>query len=71
MEKSMPLETVGDISYILVMQFDYFPDKNLKPENTQMMKNVTSKITKVGSTAKLYEGTHLFLQTNDVLLLWL
>jgi hypothetical protein len=53
------------------MQFDYFPDKNLKPENTQMMKNVTSKITKVGSIVKLYEGTHLFLQTNDVLLLWL
>ena len=44
----MPLETVGDICYILVMQFDDFPDKNLKPENTQMVTNVTSKITKLG-----------------------
>jgi hypothetical protein len=48
MEKSMPLETVGDICYILVMQFNDFPDKNLKPDNTRMMINVTSKTTKLG-----------------------
>jgi hypothetical protein len=48
MEKSMPLETVGDICYILVMQFDDFPDKNLKKDHTQMMINVTSKTTKLG-----------------------
>jgi hypothetical protein len=36
-----------------------------------MMINVTSKTTKLGWQAKLSEGTHLFLQTNNVLLLWL
>ena len=32
MEEGMPLETVSDVCYILVMELNDFPDKNLKPE---------------------------------------
>lgn len=47
----MPLETVSDVCYILVMELNDFPDKYLKPENPQMVINVATKITKVGLTA--------------------